>query len=111
MLLIMHTLSSLIRLSVHCSLLQDVSSGLPVEVQGTDGLVYGMEIDLEQVKCLLSGKRLCVLHAPVVVFSVTLCFSLPVPLRWNALYFAPCFMWLRFGRLQFESRPQLTCFT
>lgn len=28
---------------------QDVSGGLPVPVDGTDGKVYGMEIDLEQV--------------------------------------------------------------
>lgn len=28
---------------------QDVSGGAPVEVEGTEGLVYGMEIDLDLV--------------------------------------------------------------
>ena len=33
----------------HATAPQDVSGGRPVEVQGTDGRVYGMEIDLELV--------------------------------------------------------------
>ncbi|KAI3436417.1 hypothetical protein D9Q98_005834 [Chlorella vulgaris] len=51
--------------SLSDSLDQDVSSGLPVEVDGTDGLVFGMEIDLEQARKELrdlsgqdEGKRL-----------------------------------------------------
>jgi hypothetical protein len=30
--------------------MQDVSGGVPVVVDGTDGAVWGMEIDLEQVR-------------------------------------------------------------
>lgn len=52
----MHNCTAIQRAALHAFVpVQDVSGGRPVEVQGTDGRVYGMEIDLELVRAVCTG--------------------------------------------------------
>ena len=48
--------------------MQDVSGGLPVAVEGTEGRVYGMELELEQVHCAGQLTCLCACYTTACLF-------------------------------------------